>query len=308
MQPEDLSLQSALGIRNVSVAVLGEVIWDILPEGSCLGGAPLNFAVHLSRLGYEPLIISAVGTDEFGEQALVAIERFGLATTMIQTTGRWPTGTASVQLDSDHEPTFTIHRPAAYDALHMTAVEIDQLRQRPPAWLYYGTLFASTPEGKVTLLQLLDALPNAKRFYDVNLRPGFATPALVLELVSKAAVIKLNEAELAAVSDFGDLPSTVEKFCTAGVERFGWNAVCVTMGARGCAILAGGEYAVADGHPVVVADSIGAGDAFAAAFLHGLTCGWPAQRVAEFANRVGAMVASRVGAIPEWSLEEAAEL
>ncbi len=310
MVPAKMSLQngSATGAAPIAIAVLGEVLWDVLPSGVCLGGAPLNFAVHARRLGYEPLLISAVGADDLGKRAAAEIGRLGLATALLQTTPLWPTGTASVQLDGNGQPTFAIQRPAAYDTLRLTARDIDLIAVRDPEWLYYGTLFASSPEGKATLLQLVDALPSASRFYDVNLRPGFGSRSLVLELLGKAAVVKLNQAELIAVSEFADLPRGMEEFCRAGVERFGWRSVCVTLGEHGCAILRGSEYVLADGYRVVVADSVGAGDAFAAALLHGLTQGERLADLAAFANRVGAVVASRVGAIPEWSLAEAAEL
>ena len=310
MVPAKMSLQngSTSGAARAAIAVLGEVLWDVLPNGACLGGAPLNFAVHARRLGYEPLLISAVGADDLGKRAVEEIGHLELETTLLQTTPLWPTGTASVRLDSNGQPTFAIQRPAAYDAVRLTEREIDLITVRDPEWLYYGTLFASTSEGKATLLQLLEALPDASRFYDVNLRPGFASRSLVLELLRKAAVVKLNEAELIAVSQFADLPRGIEEFCRAGVERFGWRSVCVTLGEHGCAILRGGEYVLANGYPVVVADSVGAGDAFAAAFLHGLTHDERLADVAAFANRVGAVVASRVGAIPEWSLAETAEL
>jgi len=110
------------------------------------------------------------------------------------------------------------------------------------------------------------------------------------------------------VHEFRELPADTEGFCRAGVERFGWDAVCVTLGARGCAMLAAGEYVEAGGHPVDVADTVGAGDAFAAAFMHGISSNWPAAQIAEFSNRVGALVASVHGAIPNWTLNEVVDL
>jgi fructokinase len=310
MESPNLSLQKNSGGRSnpTPIVVLGEVLWDILPTCNTLGGAPLNFAVHVKRLGHKPLLVSALGNDALGRQAAHAIECLGLTTRMLQITDRRPTGTASVKLDRHGQPTFAIHRPAAYDAVRVTDSELDWLSAQAPTWFYYGTLFASTSEGKATFLRLMEALPDAARFYDVNLRPGFALPALVLELLGRATVVKLNEDELVAVSHFAGLPATIEEFCKAGAERFGWSAVCVTLGARGCAILANGKYLASDGYPVVVADSVGAGDAFAAALLHGFTEAWPLSQVATFANRVGAVVASRVGAIPEWSVSETAQL
>jgi fructokinase len=287
------------------VVVLGEILWDVFPDSTRLGGAPLNFAVHASRLGFETLLISAIGDDDLGKSARQAVTEMGLDTSMLQTTARWKTGTACVQLDSSGQPTFTIARPAAYDAAQLGEERIRRLAAWAPAWLYHGTLFPTNEEGKRTLLQLLGALPETLRFYDVNLRPGFDSPALVNELLALASVVKLNEAELQAVSRFGALPSDMEAFCRAGVERYGWKAICVTLGARGCAILAGNKYLVAGSRPVEVADTVGAGDAFAAAFLHGLSQQWSIEEIAAFANRVGAIVASRTGAIPDWSIAEA---
>jgi fructokinase len=307
MGPASLTLQnrSNQAENSTRIVVVGEILWDLFQDRTLLGGAPLNFAVHASRLGYETLLISAVGDDDLGRRAHQAVKEMGLDTSMLQTTGRWKTGTAFVHLHTPGLPTFTIPRPAAYDAAQLTEAQIRRLTAWAPAWLYYGTLFPSIEEGKRTLLRLLGALPETMRFYDVNLRPGFDSPALVTELLALASVVKLNEAELQAVSRFGALPSDMEAFCRAGVERYGWKAVCVTLGARGCAVLAGNEYLVADSYPVEVADTVGAGDAFAAAFLHGLSRQWGIERIAVFANRVGAIVASRAGAIPDWSVAEA---
>src|SRR5205823_15107989 len=146
-------------------------------------------------------------------------------------------------------------------------------------------LCASTDWGKATLLQLFEAFPNAQRFYDVNLRKGFYTPELVRELASGASVIKLNESEAHSVSAFLGLPEDLETFCRTGAERFGWSAACATLGDCGCALFDGREFVRAAAEKVTVADTVGAGDAFAAAFLYGLRKRWPAMAIAQFANR-----------------------
>jgi fructokinase len=151
-------------------------------------------------------------------------------------------------------------------------------------------------------------LKGAAKFYDLNLRPGFDSPTLIRELLQSADVVKLNEEELKRVHDFSGLPLNIEAFCREGSARYGWQSVGVTLGDRGCAVLAGGHYVEAAVHPVNVVDTVGAGDAFAAAFMHGLSLNWPAAEIACFANRVGALVASRQGAIPDWTLEEAVKL
>jgi fructokinase len=146
---------------------------------------------------------------------------------------------------------------------------------------------------------LLRTLPNAARFYDANLRPGFDQPDLVGDLLRSAHVVKLNEQELQFVHELLDLPSDPQEFCRVGAERYRWRAACVTLGDRGCAMRVGNDYIQAQACPVEVADTVGAGDAFAAAFLHGLISQWPVARIAAFANRVGAFVAGTHGAIPD---------
>ena len=302
----DLYLQDAG--NQPSVAVLGEVLWDVFERSTQLGGAALNFAAHAKRLGHEPCLISAVGDDSLGKEAAAAIATLGLDTTFLQTTTRFHTGTARVHLGPGDRTRFVIERPAAYDAIRISGREIEQLIQRAPAWFYYGTLFPSTAEGEAVLQRLLGALPMATRLYDLNLRPGCDSAPLVKQLLAQATVVKLNEEELHAVHEFTGLPTSFEPFCREGARRFGWKAACVTLGARGCAMLACGEYVEAAGQAVDVVDTVGAGDAFTAAFMHGLICQWPVANVAAFANRVGALVASRHGAIPDWTVKEAVEL
>jgi fructokinase len=299
----NLSLQDSS--REHSILVVGEVLWDLFEHSTALGGAPLNFAAHAKRLGYNPVLISAVGADCLGKAALQEIAGLGLDTSFLQTTRRFPTGTARVELGPGDQTRFVIERPAAYDAISLREEQVTQIIQRAPACFYYGTLFASAPEGRVVLDKLMDALPAATRLYDLNLRPGNYSVRLVIEMLELADVVKLNEEELCIVSKFTRLPSEIEAFCREGSKRHGWKAVCVTLGARGCAMLCGEEYVEALGHAVEVADPVGAGDAFAAAFLHGLVSHWPVARIAEFANRVGALVASRHGAIPDWTIQEA---
>jgi fructokinase len=286
---------AASGVRAL---VLGEVIWDCFPDRTTrLGGAPLNFATHWARLGHDPRLITGVGADGPGEAARRAIAALGMDEQFVQTTARFATGTASVQIGPDDQPAFVIERPAAYDAVDLTDTDLGEVVRWQPDWIYYGTLFPSVAAGRHTLMRLLEALPDTLRFYDVNLRPGFESHALVRELSHAAHVVKLNEHELEVVGALLQLPSDPEGFCRAGASLCGWRAACVTLGARGCAMLVGGNYVEAPGVPVVVADTVGAGDAFATAFLHGIASKWPAASIAAFANRAGAAVASSRGAL-----------
>ena len=143
----------------------------------------------------------------------------------------------------------------------------------------------------------------------MNLRENSYEASLVNELMSRATAVKLNDQEVGTIQSlFGWSYHSLEDFCRGGAEKFGWEAVCVTRGESGCALAVGGHYVEAKGYKVHVADTVGAGDAFAAAFVHGLGQGWTPLEIADFANRVGALVASRPGGTPLWSVEEAAAL
>jgi len=278
--------------------IVGEVLWDRLPDATRLGGAPLNFAVHFARFGHRPMLVSAVGADAAGEDARQAIAALGVDTRFVHTTDCFPTGLATVHIGPGEDTTFTIERPAAYDAIELSACDLRELADPPPSWIYYGTLFPSRAEARRVLNRLLDAFPDAARFYDLNLRPGFDSPGLVAELLETADVVKLNEDELRFVHTQLRLPADPEAFCCEGSRRYGWRAACVTLGAHGCAMLAGQDYAWAPAIGVDVVDPVGTGDAFAAAFLHGILLDWPVARIARLANQVGAFVAGTHGAIP----------
>jgi fructokinase len=288
--------------------VLGEVLWDVFSDSTRLGGAPLNFAAHARRMGHTPLLFSAVGNDDLGRQAVREIQSLGLDTSLLQRTERFPTGCAGVSLDALGEAAFRIERPAAYDALILSTGEIQTLQDRSPDWLYFGTLFSSMPEGRAILFELLRLVPDAIRFYDLNLRPGFDSPPLVRKLLEQADVVKMNQDEMCTIHRYLGLPAETNAFCASAAECFGWRAICVTLGSRGCAVFANGQYHEEPGCPIEVADTVGAGDAFAAAFLHGLASKWDIAEIARFANRVGALVASKPGAIPDWTPAEAAAL
>lgn len=281
------------------VLIVGEVLWDEFPDARRLGGAPLNVAVHLHRSGHQPRLFSAVGADPLGDEAMAAIVARGLDTTLLRSTVLFATGRATVDLGPGDQTSFTIERPAAYDSLDVSEATLRQIVRWDPAWFYYGTLFPSCPHARAVLDQLLAAVPDALRFYDANLRPGFESPELVDRLLQAADVVKLNERELQFVHEHLQLPADPEGFCRAGCERYQWRAACVTLGAAGCAMLLGGEYVRAAALRVDVADPVGAGDAFAAAFLHGIMSNWPAARVAQFANSVGAQVVGTRGALPD---------
>ncbi len=290
----------------MNVISIGEVLWDIVGQEEHLGGATFNFSAHLSRLGHRVSFISAVGADELGQKVIDSMSRLGLATDYLGTVKDHPTGTASVALASDGQPKFVLHRPAAYDFPQLTATQSDQLFSRPVDWIYFGTLHQIYPQARQLTADLLNRASPARSFYDVNLRVDGYTPALIKQLMSRATIVKLNHEEVDAIAQiFDSQHGSLEEFCRHYSELYKWAGVCVTRGSLGCAVLMDGQFIEASGYPVQVLDTVGAGDAFAAAFLHGLGKGWPTPAIADFANRVGALVASRRGAIPDWTIAEA---
>jgi fructokinase len=273
--------------NQMTILSIGEILWDVFPDTVKLGGAPFNFAVHAHRLGHRVIFLSAVGDDEPGRTARQRAAHLGLPAEFIQVSPGQPTGSVSVRLEGNGLPDFTIHRPAAYDCLALDELQLDRLAELRPDWIYFGTLYANQGAPRETLRRLLDAVPGARRFYDVNLRRGCYSPELVRELLSLSTTVKLNEDEAELFPDLGEAAS-----------------VAITRGERGCTVRLGSDRAECPGYAVTVADTVGAGDAFAAAFLHGLAAGWSAATTGDFANRLGALVASRAGAVPEWSLSE----
>jgi fructokinase len=289
----------------VRIIGIGELLWDIFDDTERLGGASFNFAAQARRMGHEVVFLSAVGDDERGRRALEALDRFRLPARFVRSLAGRPTGCVTVKVNAAGEPDYTIHRPAAYDFLELEQADYEELAVFEPSWIYFGTLHQADPRARALTRQVLEFFGEAQRFYDVNLRRNSYTAELLAELLPEADVVKLNEAEVSEVRGLlGHGAGDLEAFCRRATERFGWAAVCVTRGARGCAVLLDGAYAEIPGYPVEVVDTVGSGDAFAAAFLHGLGQGWSPEAIGDFANRVAALTASRPGALPEWTLEE----
>lgn len=280
-------------MKKVTIASVGEILWDVFPDGrEDLGGAPFNFAYHAMRLGHRVHFVSAVGDDDRGRRALAEARRLGIETSFIRTTAAAETGRVEVTLDAARQPSFRLLRPCAYDHLELDAHELDRLAALNPEWISFGTLAFVIPAALATLRKLLDACPGARRFYDVNLRPGNWTAELVAELLPLADAVKLNESEA----------ETLGPLVAAKATRA--DTICITRAERGCTI----NGIDVPGYRVEVADAVGAGDAFSAAYLHGLSLGWPPSAIGDFANRVGALVASRRGGTPAWSPDEARAL
>ena len=221
----------------------------------------------------------------------------------------YPTGLVTVELNAAGVPKFTLHHPAAYDAPKLSEGDLSTLLSPKPEWIYFGTLFQMSPQAKQLTYRLIDSHCGARLLFDVNLRKDSYTAPLVRELMARAQVVKLNEDEAREIDKMlGRAPRSLDDFCRFYTKEFSWQSVCITRGEKGCVMLVNGEYVEADGYAVQSQDTVGAGDAFAAAFIHGLTLQWPTQEIADFANRVAALVASRPGGTPTWNVEEAKAL
>ena len=288
------------------VVGIGELLWDLLPDGPRLGGAPLNVLINLRRLGHHVTYVSGVGKDELGVAALRHLADLDLDTSFVTASAALPTGTARVELDPDGVPSFSIPRPAAYDGVCLSTAEIACIAELNPRVLVYGTLAQQTATTKASLRALSSLLAGGIRFYDVNLRPGGWDPDLVRELTGMASLIKLNEHEAQVVADLFDLAPTTdtEALCRGLAARCELQGVAVTAGADGASVLLGGVFACSPAPKVDLVDTVGSGDAFSAALINGVTSGEPVDRIVRRATALGALVASRSGATPAWTLDE----
>ncbi len=289
------------------VLSIGEIVWDLLPNGEHLGGAPLNFAAHCRRIGHEAFLLSAVGDDERGPRAIQRIAELRVAVDFIHRTKGLPTGFAAVELDDLGHPHFALGRPAAYDRIDVSDDTITRIADLQPDWIYFGTLFQTTPKNLDLTRRIIEACPMSYRVFDMNLRPGNWNRDLVMELMSMAHVVKCSEEEVqmlhspVVVSSREQLGELMDREGVPGVRA---KVVAITRGAEGCIVRSPEGSAFQKGFAVQVADTVGAGDAFTAAFIHALSEQTPLAEAARFANAVGALVASRPGAIPEWHLNE----
>ncbi|MDE2845508.1 MAG: carbohydrate kinase [Gemmatimonadota bacterium] len=281
-----------------AIAGLGELLWDMLPSGPQLGGAPANFAYFASLLGEEGIVASRVGRDDLGDRAVDRIAGHGLSNEAIQRDEIYPTGTVEVALGPDGQPEFTINGDVAWEHMAWTS-GWSALAARADA-VCFGTVCRHQAGSATAVTAFLEALgPSALRLFDVNLRQDRYAPALLHDSFHHAQIVKLNDGELRTVCPLLDLGGEdLETMARQLRERYELEVVCVTRGAEGSLLVTASETVVHPGVPVDVVDTIGAGDAFTAVLASGYLRGVPLERVSEAANRFGAWVASQTGAMP----------
>lgn len=295
------------------VVGLGELLWDLLPEGPRLGGAPANFAVMAGRLGDRGVIASRVGADALGVAAREKLAALPVDSSYIQTDEELPTGTVEVALEGG-EPKYRIHERAAWDRMELTA-EWRELAGRADA-VCYGTLAQRGGESRETIRAFLDATrPACVRILDVNLRAPFWSAETLREGLARATVVKLNANELPeAMRVSGAYPPAetaedeeeIVRCARRLMERYPARLVCVTLGEHGSLLATRTQRHRHPGRAVAVRDTVGAGDAFTAALAHSLLQGAELETLNEAGNRWGAWVASQASGMPE--LDDAARM
>jgi fructokinase len=211
----------------------------------------------------------------------------------------------NVVFDKDGQPDYTIQRPAAYDYLIADDSVLAALESHAPGLIYFGTLSQIYENNCTAVAAIVKAFPQALKFYDVNLRRDSYNIELFKRLFPVANVVKVNEAETETIQKLLETEEkSIADFCRVYAQHYGWRGVCVTRGSAGCSLLLDGTFVEVAGFPVHADHPVGAGDAFSAAFCHGVNQGWPAAQVGEFANRVGAVVASRPEAVSNWTIAD----
>ena len=280
------------------VVGLGEVLWDLLPERTCLGGAPANFAYITTLMGDQGIVASRVGEDARGLEALRRMEELGLDIDHVQTDGERPTGTVKVELDGNGVARFEIAHPVAWDFLEWN-LDWQHLAGKVDA-VCFGSLAQRSEESQATIRRFLRAAPpGAVKVFDVNLRQSYYSEKVVAESMRLADIVKLNDEELPKIMNLGKFPHKDELSSARQlIAVYDLKLVCITRGGRGSLLVRGKDVSEHPGFRVRVADTVGSGDAFTAGLVHEYLHGASLDLMNEVANLVGAWVASEVGAMP----------
>jgi fructokinase len=281
-----------------TIVGLGELLWDLLPTGKQLGGAPANFAYITNLLGDTGIPASRVGRDSLGDEALQRLSQLGLGANFVQRDPAHPTGTVKVEVDRTGQPRFDISEPVAWDFLEFTP-PWQQLASQADA-VCFGSLAQRSAQSRSTIRRFLRAMrPEAVRIFDVNLRQNFYTAPVLAESMQLATIVKLNHQELPKIMRLFEWEHRGEEASARQLlDSYDLKLVCVTRGNGGSLLISPDERSEHAGFSVKVADTVGAGDAFTAALVHGYLRGMALSQINDAANRVGAWVASQPGATP----------
>jgi fructokinase len=277
---------------------IGELLWDVLPGGREMGGAPANFAHHIQELGGRGIVVSAVGEDEAGKTMLDRLRAMSLTTRYIAIDREHPTGTVTVSVDAEGKPSYTIHENVAWDYIPCSP-ELEKLAAEVDA-VCFGLLGQRGEVSRETIQWFVDKVrPGALRMFDVTLRPPFFSRETIETSLKLCNVLKLNDDELEKLAEIhsyrGSELSIIEKLS----HKYRLRLVAFTRGERGSILYSDGEVVEHPGHKAKVVDTVGAGDSFGAALVMGMLIGKKLDVINDAANRIASFVCSRRGATPE---------
>lgn len=283
---------------NKSVVCFGEVLWDILPDGKKPGGAPMNVAYHLRKLGLDSFMISSVGNDTVGRELMDFLQSIGLPVNYIQHDRQYATSEVQAIIGANHEVTYDILFPVAWDFIQWKP-EYKQLIEQAGAFVF-GSLGSRNETSRATLLEMLDC---AKfRVFDVNIREPHYSKEFITELFHKCDLLKLNIAELDMITGwYNSSCSTESDRIDLLFNRFKVQEIVITKGGKGATYYREGIRYDHPAYPVEVQDTVGSGDSFLAAFLAMKLSGETLAQTLDYAVAMGAFITSKSGACPEYS-------
>jgi len=292
--------------RQYEIICFGEVLWDILPDKQVPGGAPMNVAYHLEKLGHPTAIFSGIGNDEAGKDLLTVLDNIGLDANFIQRNAEYETGKVYANVANNQEVSYDIVKPVAWDFIVQDDKQAELLTNADIAYVVFGSLACRNPVSMHTLANILN-FP-AVKVLDINLRAPHYTREILEWLMKAANIIKLNEAELTLVTDWYATATGLEERIAALATRYKVPEIIVTLGAAGAILYVDGTFYRHQGFEVTVADTIGSGDAFLAAYLHGRIKGQSPQDNITFAAAMGAWIATYNGGCPDYKVAEVGQL
>ena len=278
-----------------SIVCVGETLWDVLPHGEFLGGAPLNVAAHLARLGTPVRLVTRVGNDRRGGLALAKIEALHLEPALVQRDPIRPTGTAEAVVDGTGSASYRFPEPAAWDALEASEAAI---AAATGSTVVFGTLAQRSQASARAIGRLLGVA--RWKVFDANLRAPHDDRDVALRSLRQADFVKLNDAEVCVFAGWLGTPATPLALWRRPAADFGTRSLCVTEGERGARLWHAGRYVEQSAHPATLVDTIGAGDAFLAMLLAELLGGSAPAIAMSRAARLAAFVTSRAGATPDY--------
>jgi fructokinase len=287
-------------LSNHNVVCFGEVLWDLLPDKSLPGGAPMNVAYHLKKLGSNPALITRIGLDDYGKKLVDILSKSGLSMEFFQMDYDHSTGLVHARPNEYHEVIYDIVLPSAWDFIEWNDAISDVVKQAE--FFVYGSLTSRSKASRETLYQLLDVA--RKKVLDINLRPPHYNRSGVEYLLSKTDILKVNKAELELVTGwFSQFESTEDRIKILQ-DQFNITTIIVTMGGDGSMVNDNGHIHYNTGYKVVVADTIGSGDAYLAGFLHQRLNATSVGDSLSFASGLGALIATYPGACPNYETAE----